>query len=105
MQPFVQLNNKITFLFFLDVSRTFSLLQGFRFKPASGPVWKTGFEGQIAEQAIFDQSAAMIVNAVRGVVGWLVVEFVAYRGQNFFEKPKNPKIQNSKKHDLAVEHP
>ena len=62
---------------------------GFRFKPASGPVWRAAFEGQISEQAIFDQIAANFYNIVRSVVSWLAIEIVVHRGENFFQKSKN----------------
>ena len=77
------------FLFLSEVPRTLSLLQGFRFKPATGPAWKAAFEGQISEQFIFDNIVGNLVSIVRSIFAWLAIELIVHRGQNFFQKFQN----------------
>ena len=67
-----------------DRSRTFeSFGSGIALNTGSGTVWKRAYEYQLSEEGIFVSIASVVVNVVRSLVGFVVLEVLLHRSGIF----------------------
>ena len=59
--------------------------------PGRGNVWKRAYEYELSEEGLLVSVASVVVNVVRSIAGFVVLEFVLHRSGLFDAPPSNEK--------------